>query len=237
MAGLFGFLGIGALLGDTIIKSAHEDLSYKYGKENAIAKGKEYFRGDRGWYWTETGEPITIDYICGMTVYTGVKSGRVYKRDYGEKSRQEDSEKERLKKAINYCKAAEYKYLPWNFNTNVLRDRPGCTGIEIETGRKYYVLKEGWNHHTESYFLVYLEDEPHMAWSEARGNVMEYDATHDGDERMFRKGEAVCNTHRSKLAEKNYQYYSIKYPISKQEYEERLEEVDNYPVSVLDDND
>ena len=225
MAGFLSLLFFGTVLGNSLYESVQSDIGSQIARKNAKTKGEIYYcDGAHSYRATETNELVyVVKDRDGAEIIKGQKTGRIYKEV---KSNTEIREA-KLKEAIQYCKDNNIKYLPWYFPVNIPRDNPFCTGIEIDTGKKYIIKGK---HIDNQYIMLYLEDNPHRFHCEY-GSFKEYDAVHDGTAEMHKNDywSALEYVHRSDLNEHNTKYFTRCYIISKEEKEERLKIVERYP--------
>lgn len=243
MSGLLALLGLGALVGASFNDSTRKIMGSKSARKWAdINDDLIYMDGYRQYRSTETNEAVVVKGVkgssCGYSVI-GVKSGRVYAREKSEA----EKEQERFEKALEYCKENNIKYLQWYFPiNNISRDRPDCTGIEVETRKKYACLKSSYGNHS----LIYLENLPHDVHSEY-GMRKEFDAVHNGteqDDKNFMKALKNGNIeeankykvlhclHGAEISTNEYWYYTKVHQITKEEYDERLTELEEYPIKI-----
>lgn len=241
MSGLLALLGLGVLIGASVKDSSRKDMRSMSSRKWADINNNDiYLDGYGNYRSTKTNEIVAVQGFkganCGYSV-VGMNSGHVYTKEKSEA----EKEQERFEEALEYCKEHNIKYLQWYFPiNNISRDRPDCTGIEVETGKKYACLRDGYNNHT----LIYLENEPHYVHSEY-GMRREFDAVHNGSEQDYRnflkalknrnieeanQYEVLHCLHGDKSCSNDYWYYTKKHHITKEEYDERLNELEEYPI-------
>lgn len=235
MVGLFGFLFLGGLFGANFMQDNKRAVEGQFAMKAAKQKGEEmYYDGFHNLHWTENNEILNVIKLGGVTEYIGVKSGKVYKTESSEWFDEIKSNEKKLKDGIEFCKEHGIKYFPFHFPQYIGSNNPICTGIEIETGRKYYCDKSK-NGHICS--LIYLEDNPHT-YSGSYGKYKEYDAVHDATKEMYQyyinhiTDNNIQNVRslfsRDSKAFKNT-YFTKEYKITMEEYKERTKEIDKYP--------
>lgn len=241
MSGLLALLGLGVLVGASVKDVTRKDMMSQSARKWADINSDDiYLDGHRQYRSTETNEVVVVKGVkgasCGYSVI-GVKSGRVYAREKSEA----EKEQERFEKALEYCKENNIKYLKWYFPiNNIPRDKPDCTGIEVKTGKKYACLKSRFGDHA----LIYLENLPHDVHSEY-GMRKEFDAVHNGTEqdyKNFRKAlkngnieeankyKVLHYLHGAEISTNEYWYYTKEHQITKEEYDKRLTELEEYPI-------
>ena len=238
MSGLLGLLILGGIFtNDLVSKSKRATSSESARKYAQIKKEDMYYDGFNNLHWTENNELLDVIRIGGVTEYRGRKTNILYKRVESEKFSENKKQERRLKEAIEYCKEHNIKYLPYYFPVNIPRHDVLCTGIEIETGKKYLCDR----YMNELFSLIYLEDEPH-SYSCEYGKFKEYDAIHDGTKEMKRVWDKALSNNEDYMSIQNVRechsrdikalqstYYTKKYMITREEYKERLSEVEEFP--------
>ena len=240
MAGFLSIFGSAFLFANTLVESAKIDADSKASKDFATRNGNDiYYDGYHVPHWTENNEVVIITNFNGCYEVRGAKSNKLYKSEKSEWRQIEDSQEEKLIKALKECKVNNIKYLPWYFPNEIqMRDKPFCTGIEVDTGKKYCCIE--WVTKTNSdgtngeqlYKLIYLEDKPHQALT-AYGTVKIYDAIHDclSESEFDNKCTYSREKHTGTLnrGNKNSWYYTKTRIISQKEGEARRTPLDDYP--------
>lgn len=240
MSGLLGLLILGGLFGADFIEGNKQAVDSQYARKNAQLKGKDmYYDGFHNLHWTENNEVLDEIKIGGVTEYRGTRSGTVYKREKSKAFSEAENQKEKLENAIKYCKENGIEYLPFHFPVDISRNSPKCTGIEINTGKKYFCDRNRYG-----CILMYLEDEPHVS-AGTYGKRKYYDAKHDATKDMHREYKKSITNATYKVQEvreeRTYDdkantivYYTRVYKISEDEYEKRMKEVDDFPYECYD---
>ena len=224
MAGLLGFIGLLTLSSLSYSDATRRDIESSCARTGAEYLKKEiYYDGFRRPHWTETNEIVEIIDFQGYRTIQGVKSKKIYKEIKPQYRIEEDLREEKFNKGIDFCKNNNLKYFPFYFpNTLSGREKDFCTGIEVESGKKYCCFKR-----VDEYILLYLEDKPHTYWQERGGYLKEYDAIHDEEGLSFKDGYSV-NTRREKN-KRNTWYLTKKIYITEKDYLERTTELSDYP--------
>ena len=233
MSGLLGLLFLGGLFGADFMRDTRKAVDSQYAKKAAELKGEDtYYDGFHNLHWTENNEVLDEITIGGVTEYVGRRSGKVYKTEKATWFSIQEVQRKKLEDGIAYCKEHGIKYFPFHFPNWIGSNYPVCTGIEIETGRKY--------HCDESHglcSLIYLEDEPHI-YSWGYGRQKEYDAVHDATKEMYRYYlDNIHDDSRQKVRSLfsrdkdayQHNYYTKEYRITLEEWKERTKEVYDFP--------
>lgn len=234
MAGLIALIGGLLLTGNEIKNSVSRDVETKYARELAIKNNEElYYDGYNNPHWTETGELVEVDTFLGGCTIIGKKTKIIYKNEPNILQKKETN----FEEAIKYCRDNNIEYLPWYYPNSIFGRTPGCTGIEVKTGKKYICTpgfedrdEIDWTIKINKYYLIYLENKPHDRYSEY-GSFREYDGIHDGSKELKSQNFRLCSEekHYGKGKDKNYTYYTRRYIISEEEYHKRTTPLEKYP--------
>ena len=232
MAGLLGAIFL-ALAGYGAVKSEVNNAKYSDYSKHTAKENNDVWYND-GWGQarsTQTNEPVKVLSNSECSAVIG-KSGKVYQAQLSP----EKLEELRLKNAIQYCKENGIKYLPWHFNTN--GDNVCSMGVEIETGKKYVIDDGGLgNYGRETFEVTYLRDRP-STLNTIYGKQKFYLFVNDGTEEEHRY---YFKYYHKKGSDKSHPiakavkvpcggwYYTRKHIISREDYEERIKEVEKFP--------